>query len=191
MSNKSDTKSEIVKIAIDLIEKHSYNSISYQDISNILNIRKASIHYHFPSKADLGLVTLKTFRKNIINLISKLDERTNDPKEKLLAYFKFFKSIAKSNDRMCLAGVLSAEYNTLPKNMQEELYSFFNNYFTWLAKVLSEGKEKKQFNFNGTPEDMVLLIESSLHGSLLLSRPLNNKDSFDIILSQIETDLFV
>jgi len=50
----SDTAERILDIAQDLIQRRGFNAFSYHDIAAPMGIRKASIHYHFPSKADLG-----------------------------------------------------------------------------------------------------------------------------------------
>jgi len=48
-----------VDLAEALIQSRGYSAFSYQDISDRLGIRKASIHYHFPSKTDLGVAALQ------------------------------------------------------------------------------------------------------------------------------------
>ncbi|WP_257998927.1 TetR/AcrR family transcriptional regulator [Fischerella thermalis] len=49
--NSTDTRTQILDTAQDLIQRVGVNAMSYQDISEAVGIRKASIHYHFPSKA--------------------------------------------------------------------------------------------------------------------------------------------
>ncbi|REM97679.1 TetR/AcrR family transcriptional regulator, partial [Mycobacterium tuberculosis] len=44
---------EIVGHARSLLESGGYNGFSYADIAARVNISKASIHHHFPSKAEL------------------------------------------------------------------------------------------------------------------------------------------
>ena len=52
---RSTTAEDILDRAEALIQTRGYSAFSYQDISDTLGIRKASIHYHFPSKTDLGV----------------------------------------------------------------------------------------------------------------------------------------
>jgi len=49
---------EILDLAETLIQTRGYSAFSYQDIADSLGIRKASIHYHFPSKTDLGIAVV-------------------------------------------------------------------------------------------------------------------------------------
>ena len=49
---RSDTAEQILDLAETLIQTRGYSAFSYQDIADSLGIRKASIHYHFPSKTE-------------------------------------------------------------------------------------------------------------------------------------------
>ena len=49
----NNTKNQILDVAEDLIQKVGLNAMSYKHISEIIGIRKASIHHHFPKKEDL------------------------------------------------------------------------------------------------------------------------------------------
>ena len=48
------TASRILDVAERLAQTQGYNGFSYADIAAELGITKASLHYHFASKADLG-----------------------------------------------------------------------------------------------------------------------------------------
>ena len=49
-----DTAQQILDVAQDLVRCRGYSAFSYADISKQVGIRKASIHYHFSSKEELG-----------------------------------------------------------------------------------------------------------------------------------------
>ena len=50
----ADTRSRILDVAERLVQTRGFNGFSYADIAAELQISKASLHYHFPSKAELG-----------------------------------------------------------------------------------------------------------------------------------------
>ena len=58
---RSETAEQILDLAETLIQTRGYSAFSYQDIADALGIRKASIHYHFPSKADLGVAVINRY----------------------------------------------------------------------------------------------------------------------------------
>ena len=49
------TSQQILDIAQRLVQTRGFNAFSYADIANELNVSKASLHYHFTSKAKLGV----------------------------------------------------------------------------------------------------------------------------------------
>src|ERR1043166_1832386 len=57
----SATAEQILDLAETLIQTRSYSAFSYQDISDALGLTKASIHYHFPSKAELGVAVIDRY----------------------------------------------------------------------------------------------------------------------------------
>src|ERR1700753_306193 len=58
---RSDTAGQIPDLAETLIQTRGYSAFSYQDIADALGIRKASIHYHFASKTDLGIAVVDRY----------------------------------------------------------------------------------------------------------------------------------
>src|SRR6185295_2042375 len=58
---RSETAEQILDLAETLIQTRGYSAFSYQDIADSLGIRKASIHYHFPSKTDLGIAVVDRY----------------------------------------------------------------------------------------------------------------------------------
>ena len=55
LAETKDTRGDIAKVALEMVQMRGFNAFSYQDVADRLGIRKASIHYHFASKEDLGL----------------------------------------------------------------------------------------------------------------------------------------
>src|ERR1051326_5309076 len=48
------TADRILDVAERLVQTRGFNGFSYADIAVEVGITKASLHYHFPTKADLG-----------------------------------------------------------------------------------------------------------------------------------------
>jgi TetR/AcrR family transcriptional repressor of nem operon len=47
-------KNQIISLAFKLIQEKGFVCMSYDDLSKPLGVTKASIHYHFEKKEDLG-----------------------------------------------------------------------------------------------------------------------------------------
>src|SRR5271170_1076386 len=113
----------ILDVAEQLAQTRGYNGFSYADIAAQLGVTKASLHYHFPSKAELGRALIERYHGLFGAALDAIDRQTDEPREKLRQYVGLYDSVL-SNERMCLCGMLAAEHATLPAPMQEELKLF-------------------------------------------------------------------
>lgn len=167
----NDTRSEIMRLANELIRSVGYSAFSYADISKQLDIKNAAIHYYFPAKADLGVAVIK---ENRTAFEAKIDSW------KGLDYRQQFTNYITMHDRfikdywMCVVGSLSSSFDTLPENMQKELQNLVNTIIDWLANLLTKGKESKEFVFNESSKAKAYIIHSTLLSSLLMNKVLKN-----------------
>src|SRR5450755_5032823 len=128
----------VLDVAEQLAQMRGYNGFSYADIAAQLGVTKASLHYHFPSKAQLGTALIDRYQKTFGDALDAIDRKTEEPAEKLRRYVDLYDSVLR-HDRMCLCGMLAAGYATLPAPMQEGLTSFFDANERWLTAVLHGG----------------------------------------------------
>ena len=185
MTEAPTTKEKILHFARDQIQNQSYNAFSYAQVARHFNIKKASVHYYFPSKTDLGVAILQDYRIYIKKLMTNLDERTVDPWDKLQAYFKYFTYILKDGDKLCTECILSAEYNTLPEKMQQELRGLFDDHHSWLANILDEGRTSGVFSFEGEAQSKAILIKASMQGAITIARAFGKPEFLDMTLKQL------
>lgn len=138
MAKKENTKTKIIETGEVLIQERGINGFSFADIANIIGIRKASIHYYFPTKLDL----VKSVLEHYINhFFASLDDRCyhlNSLEEVLTAYTDQFKNNLQKNYQVCLCSMLSMESFSLNNELQQEINTFFNKNVLWLQKKLEE-----------------------------------------------------
>lgn len=166
-----DTRSEIIRLANELIRSVGYNAFSYADISKQLNIKNAAIHYYFPAKSDLGIAVVKESRELFLEMIeywSKLDY-----KQQYKKYITMHDSFIKTH-WTCIVGSLAPSFDTLPENMQKELQKLVNTILDWLADLLEKGKESGAFDFKETPKVRANMTHSALLSSLQMNKVLRN-----------------
>jgi len=165
----SDTSTRILDVAERLVQTRGFNAFSYADVAAALNVTKASLHYHFPAKADLGRSLIDRYRTTFLAALQAIDDSFDNAKSKLSAYVDIYVDVLET-DRMCLCGMLAAEYATLPAPMQEGICRFFEANEAWLEQVLTTGRKNKQLTFTGTAIDCARLLVSALEGAMLLAR---------------------
>jgi TetR/AcrR family transcriptional regulator, transcriptional repressor for nem operon len=172
MKNNNTAEQKIIGVAERLIQTKGYNAFSYRDIANEVGIKTSSIHYHFPSKADLGAAVVK---QHIDTLVEHLESLINNShlsfQKKLSDFFDLiFEATYLSERKMCLGGMLASDTLTLPEIIQKEVKIFFNKIELWITHLLKSGAEHNAFKLAQEAEQESAVILATLEGALLLSR---------------------
>ena len=184
-SDPAETRERILHLAKDILLRRSFHSFSYQDLADGIGIRKASIHYHFPSKEDLGVALIERIGATMTRWASELKQSHVPPEEKLAAFFRVMRSLLEQDDKICVFGVLGAEFNALPPRMQAAYGELLEAQQKWLARVLERGRERGVFNLAGTPEEEALIVSSTVQGALQLARASRQPARFDLVVGSL------
>jgi TetR/AcrR family transcriptional regulator, transcriptional repressor for nem operon len=184
-SDADETRERILDLAKDILLRRSFNSFSYQDLADGIGIRKASIHYYFPSKEDLGVALLERIGAAMRRWAAQLREENAPPEEKLAAFCRVQRRLLDAGDKICVYGVLGAEYNSLPPRMQAAYSALLEAHQRWLARVLERGREGGVFSFAGSAEDEALIVSSTLQGGLQIARASRRADRFDAVAAAL------
>ena len=164
------TAGRILDVAERLVQLRGFNGFSYADVAAELGITKAGLHYHFSGKAELGEALIIRYAARFADALRQIDLDCPDGPAKLAAYAELYAGVFRE-ERMCLCGMLAAEYPTLPGAMRASVVSFFDDNETWLQQVLEEGRGDGSLQFSGSTRDVARMIISCLEGAMLVTRP--------------------
>jgi TetR/AcrR family transcriptional repressor of nem operon len=179
-----DTASRILDVAERLVQMRGFNGFSYADVAAKLDITKAALHYHFAGKAELGEALIARYAARFADALAVVDAKVADAPSKLDAYAGLYLDVLR-NRRMCLCGMLAAEYQTLPRPMQDTVVRFFNDNEAWLKVVLEQGQRDGSLQFAGSSSDAARMIVSSLEGAMLVARPYGDIARFQAAASHL------
>ena len=187
-ARNGDTAQRILDIAERLMQVRGYNGFSYADIAETMRLTKASLHYHFPSKSELGRRLMERYTENFLAALGRIDATGAGAREKLQRYVSIYAEVL-ANKRMCLCGMLAAEYATLPKSVKAEVTRFFDANETWLVGLLQEGKRSKDVNFGGSATEIARTITASLEGAMMLARAYDDAERFNRAAQRLLADI--
>ena len=171
------TATRILDTAEELLQVRGYNAFSYADVAAALKLTKASLHYHFPSKAALGVALVTRYSDRFAEGLDRIDDTDNSPPSKLVAYVDLYAQVI-AGGRMCLCGMLAAEYPTLPPPMQAGVRSFIDRNQGWLAGVLDHGTAAGSLHTSGSSADAAMMLLAGLEGAMLVARPYADVERF-------------
>lgn len=157
-------RQSILQVAEKLLKEKGYNGWSYQDISVAIGIKKASIHYYFPRKEDLGCALIEYYGEKSLAYLTQATRDLTTTKEKLWVFIELYGGVLKDPYAYCLCGMLAADLVTLPEKMQDTLKKSFVEQQGWVAQVLREGQTVE------SPEIEAAMIVGCLQGMLLMAR---------------------
>jgi TetR/AcrR family transcriptional regulator, transcriptional repressor for nem operon len=165
----ADTAERTLDVAERLVQIRGYNGFSYADIAAELDVTKASLHYHYRGKAELGQALIARYSARFALALESIDRDATDARARLDAYVNIYSAVLRG-DRMCLCGMLAAEYETLPKPMGEAVARFFQDNETWLTNVFAQGQAAGSLSASMTPSQAAQMILSGLEGTMLIAR---------------------
>jgi TetR/AcrR family transcriptional repressor of nem operon len=171
------TSAQILDAAERLVQERGFNGFSYADVARELGVTKAALHYHFASKADLGDALIDRYAERFFGALMTLDDESSDALAKLRSYAKIYADVFRA-DRMCLCGMLAADYATLPDPMRERVVRFFDENEVWLSRVLDEGREAGTIRFQGPARQVARTLIGGLEGAMLVARPYHDLKRF-------------
>jgi len=187
-SRENRTAERILDIAERLLQTRGFNNFSYADIAKELGITTASVHYHFPGKAELGQALITRYATRFGEALDRIDREVPDALAKLEAYASLYAGVLEGK-RMCMCGVLAAEYQTLPRPMRRAVIAFFDDNQRWLADVLQQGQTEHTLTFDGPAGEVAQSILSTLEGAMLVTRPYGDLGRFNATTKQLLSGL--
>ena len=167
------TADRILDVMQDLIQTRGFSAISYQHIADALKVTKASIHYHFPSKSDLGSAVVRRYRALLMAMMDgATDDESGTTWDILTLYFGPYLEFADTAEKVCLCGALAGEYPSLPPDMQAEVAAFFAEQQVWLERLIARGIDRGELRLPApaAAAETARLVFSALQGALLVQR---------------------
>jgi TetR/AcrR family transcriptional regulator, transcriptional repressor for nem operon len=174
---EAGTGERILDVAERLVQVRGFNGFSYADVAAELRVTKASLHYHFPGKAELGEALINRYAARFGAALQGIDLHGGDVHAKLEAYAALYASVLREQ-RMCLCGMLAADYETLPPAMREAVVRFFDDNEAWLERLLEQGQAQGALRYPGRARDQAQLIIGALEGAMLVARPYGDPERF-------------
>jgi len=179
-----DVRDRILDVAERLVQQRGFNGFSYADVAAELGLSKAALHYHFAGKAELGEALIDRYARGFAAELARVEAGGGDARARLAAYAGLYGRLLEE-DRMCLCGVLAAEYRTLPEGMRRALRAFFDANQTWLARVLEGGRAAGALSFPGSSAATAQLIVAGLEGAMLVARPYGDAERFRVAAERL------
>lgn len=171
-----DTRETILAAAQATVQAKGYNALSFRELAKDVGIKSASIHYYFPTKGDLGAELARRYTDNAVSYFEQLVARGGPVGETFARYVAVFRAALENDNRMCLYGVMAAEYGDLPDTVRAEVDAFSEANVAWLVRLLAPHHPELD---EASLRARALAIFAAIEGAQLVARGRGDLAIFD------------
>lgn len=175
-------REEILDVAEAMIRNAGFNAFSTRDVASAVGIKSASVHYHFPTKADIGAAVTERYTDRFLKQLGDPGRFKGDPHEAVALYVNSFRETLIRDDKLCLCAVLGAEIGGLPPEVGGQTRTFFDRNLAWLKKALTGSSKMSASEANA----FAVHILASLEGGMILSKALDKEKVFENVATMLK-----
>tara|TARA_R100000935_G_scaffold51616_2_gene78340 strand:+ start:1103 stop:1648 length:546 start_codon:yes stop_codon:yes gene_type:complete len=151
---------QILDYAEREIRKNGFDGVSFRDIAEAIGVKSASIHYYFPTKAELGAEVTSRYANRFIDSLGAPDDPSETASDRLLRLADGYIEAYRVESSTCLCAVLGSIATHLPEGTSDAVRAFYNRLRDWLSKALAGNKTTL------TPNLVVALFQGAMVLSL-------------------------
>lgn len=170
MDNKEH---EILETAEKMVREGGYNNFSFRNIATAVGVKSSSVHYYFPTKADLGAAVATYYTDKFFKHIGDPVELTKDKEDPIKVYIKAFRDALEKDRRMCLCGLLGAEIDGLPQKVTIQIKIFFERNIEWITIAYTLKDNNKD------AKNQALQTLAVLEGAMIMANIWEDLEVFD------------
>jgi TetR/AcrR family transcriptional repressor of nem operon len=169
---------------LDAAERHmrrgGFDAVSFRELAAETGVKSASVHYHFPQKADLGEAVVARYAGNILaNLGEPVVKNDAEMKTAMQLLVATYRAALFDGDAVCLCCMLGSEAQHLPEKVAAQVALFFEKLQAWVKNVLSQKYAGAQ------AAKKAAFILSSLQGAMTIAIGSGDKSLFEDVVGQL------
>jgi len=153
--------------AQELVQRGGVGGLSFRKLADHVGIKSSSVHYHFPEKSDLASALIERYSEAFFAQLAAIEQGDQKLRHKLSQFIDVFEEVGRQK-KLCLCGMMAAEYEQLSDENRELLNAYFDNTEKWLTQILENHKNEYSADMNRP--SLARAILSALEGALLLDR---------------------
>lgn len=165
-----DTAERLLDLAQDLIQRRGWHGFSFRDLADAIGIKTASIHYHFPTKTDLGVRLMDRYQTELEQHLAAVDARAGSARARIRRFVKGYRDTLAREDCICLCGALASDITTLSDELRAAVNRYFDTSRTWVRKVVERAHRAGDVPSDLHAGDFAAALVAALQGALQFDR---------------------
>jgi TetR/AcrR family transcriptional repressor of nem operon len=161
------TRDALLRNATDTVRKAGSASLNFRDLGQSVGVKSSTVHYYFPTKADLLKEIAGEYKAVFIAALEDGVRSSKSFRQDMLVLVDLFVG-AQGERRSCLCGMLATEAELLEPRVRSSVNQFFARLQDWVVQRAELWDVPTPGGL--TPVRFADLLVSLLEGALLLSR---------------------
>lgn len=178
-------RDEILDAAEHMVRETGFHAVSFRDLASATKIKSASVHYHFPTKDDLGEALTQRYAERFIGALPRPEAFDGLPSGRVVETMRLtFKEAYQRDGQMCLCGILGTEAPGLPDRTRTNTKAFFTLLTDWIKTAFSVTSDGRSASGEARTT-MALTLIARLEGAMLLARGADDPSLFDRVTQKL------
>jgi TetR/AcrR family transcriptional regulator, transcriptional repressor for nem operon len=159
-------KEQILHEASRMVLDRGLHGMSLQELAQKLNLKKASLFHHYPSKLALALELYRFYQTSFSSWASS--HQSYSPEKQILLYANELTRWICEKQRVCPVGALSLEWHLVEPELKIEIKKLHMLQRDWLTELFKEIRKTKKLKV--TLREAVMGTMGLIQGSIQLAR---------------------
>ncbi len=177
MNNQTDRQTEILEVALELINTKGIQGLTIKNISKKIGISEPAIYRHFESKTDILLGVLSNFKEMAVMLSELMENYDATASEKIS--FLFSKMLDLFSETPSMVSVIFSE--EIFKNneiLKSKIIEIVNLHALTIEKIISKGQSENNIRTDIDAKNLALIAMGSFR--LLIKKWDLNNHNFNL-----------
>ena len=175
----SATRDRILEAAEKRVRGAGFADMSFRDIASDVGIKSASVHYHFPTKADLGEVLIEEYTIRFEARLAAIS--LEDLQPALDGFVALYSEALVLDESICLCAIMGAEAIGLPKSINQKTKAFFQLNLLWLETLFER-------HLAAPEPELAAMVVAALEGAIIVSSASRERHIFEqVVQAAIKT----
>ena len=161
------TRGALLRNATETVRRGGSASLNFRDLGHSAGVKSSTVHYYFPTKADLLTEIAGEYTTSFIAALDRDTRKSQSFRQDLLTLVDLFAD-AQRQELSCLCGMLATEAEVLDPKVRSAANQFFAKLQDWIVRRSQLWGTSRPGSL--TPARFADLLVSLLEGALLLSR---------------------
>lgn len=180
------TRTYLMDAAELSVRARGFDAFSYADLAEQVGIRKASIHHHFPAKADLAVAIMQRYRERHFATLASIGEESGEPAKALTAFVDIYRGAGTAGELLCLCVAFSLSKQSLSDALHQEFCRFQTDNIAWLRDRFAAAILAGQLRCPSDPDTEAFACLALLEGAQILARTAGDPGCFDRAVASFE-----